>query len=284
MSRNVTVIAVLTIVLILGGVLACALVPTVAEVPPTPTFTPTKTPRPTFTPTPAYTPTPMDTPTPVATDTPVPTDTSTPAPPTDTPVPLPPTNTPKPAPPTNTPVPPPPPTAPPQYPFEIVYQSCPDQEKEATWVGGGVIDANGEPIMQGFMVEYRTLSNRGKTPWAEDLKTQPNPWVYDIAKFGKLEQRGDWGGNWMNFYFDLVWHNPDMEYRRDTYRDEPDVTWMHTIVEWWVWVVSPSGEQLSEKASFKTYSHPTWQAGNPTQKEPDPQGGPPQCFVVFKHR
>jgi hypothetical protein len=284
MSRNVTVVAVLIAVLVLGGVLACALVPTVAEVPPTPTFTPTKTPRPTFTPTPAYTPTPVDTPTPVATDTPLPTDTPTLAPPTDTPIPLPPTNTPKPAPPTNTPVPPPPPTAPPQYPFEIVYESCPEQEKEATWVGGGVIVANGEPIMQGFMVEYRTLSNRGKTPWADDLKTQPNPWIYDIAKFGKLEQRSDWGGNWMNFYFDLVWHNPDMEYRRDTYRDELDVTWMHTIVEWWVWVVSPSGEQLSEKASFKTYSHPKWQAGNPTQKEADPDGGPPQCFVVFKHR
>jgi protocatechuate 3,4-dioxygenase beta subunit len=59
------------------------------------------------------------------------------------------------------------------YPYEIVMISCPEQEEEATWVGGAVLDVNSEPVMEGVMVEYWTLSNRGKTPWAEDLKTQP---------------------------------------------------------------------------------------------------------------
>jgi hypothetical protein len=152
-------------------------------------------------------------------------------------------------------------------------------------VGGGVINANGEPIMEGVMVEYRTLSNRGKTPWSEDLKGEPNPWIYNIAKMGKLERRDDWGGNWMNFYLELKWYNPLMGYHQDTYRDELDASWMHTAVEWWVWVVSPSGEQLSEKANFKTYSHPTYQEGLEQQPDCEPgQCGPPQCFVVFKHR
>ncbi len=288
MSRNVTVIAVLVTVLILGGVLACALAPSVAEVPPTPTFTPTKTPRPTFTPTPAYTPTPTDTPTPVPTDTPTPvppTDTPIPAPPTDTPIPVPPTNTPKPAPPTDTPAPPPPPpTEPPPYPYEIVSIDCPQQEKEVTWVGGGVVDANGEPIMEGVRVRYQNLSNRGVNKWATNLETEPDPWVYDIAKFGKLEKRDDWGGNWMNFYFELFWWNLVMN-RQDTYRDEVGVQWMHTTMEWWVWVESLSGEQLSEKAYFKTYSHPTYQAGLEQQPDCGPdECGPPQCFIIFKHR
>jgi hypothetical protein len=284
MSRNVTVVAVLITVLVLGGVLACALVPTVAEVPPTPTFTPTKTPRPTFTPTPAYTPTPADTPTPVATDTPVPTDTPTPAPPTDTPVPLPPTNTPKPAPPTNTPVPPPPPpTEPPPYPYVIAGIDCPEVERDMTWVGGGVVNANGEPVMEGIVVRYFTLSTRGLNPWADELKASDDPWKWDVAKMDKKELRNDWGGNWMNFSFTLTWFNL-ITSRNDTYRDVVGVQALHTTVEWWVWVESLSGEQLSEKANFKTYSHPKWQAGNPAQNEPDPQGGPPQCFVVFKHR
>ena len=284
MSRNVTVLAVLVTVLVLGGVLACALVPSVAEVPPTRTFTPTKTPRPTFTPTPAYTPTPTDTHTPVPTDTPTPvppTDTPTPAPPTDTPTPVPPTNTPKPAPPTDTPVPPPPPpTEPPPYPYEIASISCPEQEKEVTWVGGGVLDANGEPVMEGIVVRYFTLSSGGKNPWAEALKSQPNPWKYDVAKMDKKEWRGEWGG-WMNFYFELLWNNPLMGWRQDTYRDEIGVSWMHTTVDWDIWVESLSGEPLSEKANFKTYSHAKHAAG---AKEPDPKGGPPQCFIVFKHR
>jgi hypothetical protein len=161
--------------------------------------------------------------------------------------------------------------------------SCPEQEKEVTWVGGAVVGANGEPIMEGFRVRYQNSSNRGKTKWATNLEAEPDPWVYDIAKFGKLERRDDWQGNWMNFYFELFWWNLVMN-RQDTYRDEVGVQWMHTIMEWWVWVESSSGEQLSEKANFKTYSHPVWQAGNPTQKEPDPDGGPPQCFVVFQHR
>lgn len=285
MSRNLTVVVALITVLILGGGLACALAPSVAQAPPTPTFTPTKTPRPTFTATPAYTPTPTDTPTPAATDTPVPTDTPLP---TDTPTPAPPTNTPKPAPPTDTPTPPPPPpTEPPPYPYEIVRIDCPEQEKEITWVGGAVLDANGEPVMGGVMVRYQTISTRGKTPWAKDLQTEPDPWLYDIAKMDKKERRDDWG-EWMNFYFELWYFNLVMN-RQDTYRDpgtddQAGGQWMHTWVDWTVWVVSPSGEQLSEKAQFRTFSHPKWQAGNPTQREPDPDGGPPQCFVVFKHR
>jgi hypothetical protein len=280
MSRNVTVIAVLITVLVLGGVLACALAPSVVQAPPTSTFTPTKTPRPTFTPTPAYTPTPTDTPTPVATDTPVPTDTPTPAPPTDTPTPAPPTNTPKPAPPTDTPTPPPPPpTEPPPYPYEIVRIDCPQQEKEVTWVGGGVLDANGEPVMDGIVVRYFTASTRGLTPWAKDLESTDDPWKYDVAKMGKKEWRDEWGG-WMNFYFELFWWNLTMN-RQDTYRDVVGEPRLHTTVEWWVWVESLSAEQLSEKANFKTYSHAVHAAGS---EEPDPQGGPPQCFVVFKHR
>jgi len=291
MSRNVTAIAVLTTVLVLGGVLACALAPSVVQAPPTSTFTPTKTPRPTFTATPAYTPTPMDSPTPVPTDTPTPvppTDTPTAAPPTDTPVPVPPTNTPQPAPPTDTPVPPPPPpTEPPPFPYEMVRLDCPQAEKEVTWVGGAVLDANGEPVMGGVMVRYQTISTRGKTPWAKDLQTQPDPWLYDIAKMDKNEWSDYWQSRW-NFYFELWYWNLIMD-RQDTYRD-PGTTedagggWMHTWVDWTVWVVSPSGEQLSEKAEFRTFSHPVWQAGNPAQKAPDPEGGPPQCFVVFKHR
>jgi hypothetical protein len=286
MSRNVTVVAVLTTVLVLGGVLACALAPSVAQVPPTPTFTPTKTPRPTFTPTPAYTPTPTDTPTPVATDTPTPTDTPLP---TDTPTPAPPTNTPKPVPPTDTPTPPPPPpTEPPPYPYEIVSIDCPEVEREVSWVGGGVLDANGEPVMGGIAVRYSTLSTRGKTPWARDLEGTADPWKWDVAKMDKREQRHDWGGKWMNFGFELWYWNLIMD-RQDTYRDpgtEESVGggWMHTTVEWWVWVESLSGEQLSEKAYCKTYSHPKWQAGNPEQNAADPEGGPPQCFIVFQHR
>lgn len=162
----------------------------------------------------------------------------------------------------------------------MVRIDCPEVEREATWVGGAVLDANGEPVMGGIMVEYRTLSNRGKTPWAEDLKTQPNPWVYDVAKMDKKEWRDDWGG-WMNFYFDLVWYNPIMGYHRDTYRDELDVSWMHTTVDWDVWVVSPSGEQLSEKVHCKTYSHAKHAAGVDGE---DSQGGPPQCYIVFQQR
>jgi hypothetical protein len=287
MSGNVTVIAVLLTVLVLGGVLACALVPSVAEVPPTPTFTPTKTPRPTFTPTPAYTPTPTDTPTPVPTDTPTPvppTDTPTPAPPTNTPTPVPPTNTPKPAPPTDTPV--PPPTEPPPYPYEIVRIDCPEVEREVTWVGGAVLDVNGEPVMEGIVVHYSTLSTRGKAPCARDLEHlgQPGCYKWDVAKMGKKEWRDGWGG-WMNFGFELWYWNLIMN-RQDTYRDPGTKEsvgggWMHTTVDWDVWVESLSGEQLSDKAHCKTYSHAVHAAG---EEEPDPEGGPPQCYIVFKHR
>jgi len=158
---------------------------------------------------------------------------------------------------------------------------CPEQEKEVTWVGGAVLDANGEPIMDGIMVEYRTHSTVGEqTPWAKDLKSTANPWIYDVAKMGKKEWRDEWG-NWMNFYFEIEWYNPIMGNRQDTYRHVIGLPQIHTTLEWWVWVVSPSGEQLSEQAYFKTYSHPVQAAG---AKEPDPQGGPPQCYIVFKHR
>jgi len=283
MSRNVTVIAVLVTVLVLGGVLACALAPSVVQVPPTSTFTPTKTPRPTFTPTPAYTPTPTDTPTPAPTDTPVPTDTPTPAPPTDTPAPVPPTNTPKPAPPTDTPPPPPPPpTEPPPFPYQIVSIDCPEQEKEVTWVGGGVLDANGEPVMDGIVVAYDARSVPGdQHPWAKDLKTAADPKRWDVAKMGKKEKRDDWGGKWMNFAFEIEWYNPIMGNRQDTYRHVPGDPNVHTVLEWSVWVESLGGEHLSEIATCKTYSHAKHAAGS---DEPDPEGGPPQCFIVFKHR
>jgi len=153
---------------------------------------------------------------------------------------------------------------------------CPDQEKEVTWVGGSVLDANGEPIMDGIMLRYFTLSDRGKNPWATNLEGTDDPWKYDVAKMDKKEQRNDWGGKWMNFYFELFWWSLIMN-SQDTYRDEIGVAWMHTVVEWWVWVESPSGEQLSEKANFKTYSH----TRDPDDSDPT---GPPQCFVVFKHR
>jgi hypothetical protein len=163
-----------------------------------------------------------------------------------------------------------------------VRVDCPQAEKEVTWVGGAVVDANGEPIMGGVVVRYFTLTNRDKNPWATNLEGTEDPWKYDLAKMDKNEWSDYWGAQW-NFYFELFWWNLVMN-SQDTYRDEVGVQWMHTTVEWWVWVESPSGEQLSEKANFKTYSHPVWQANNPVQKEPDPDGGPPQCFVVFQRR
>ncbi len=279
MSRNVTVIVVLTTVLALGGVLACALVPSVVQAPPTPTFTPTKTPRPTFTPTPAYTPTPTDTPTPVPTDTPLPTDTPTPAPPTDTPTPVPPTNTPRPAPPTDTPV--PPPTEPPPFPYEVVNVSCPQVEAFVTFVGGAVLDANGNPVMDGVVVAYQNISTPGNVEaWVPDLVGTGDPKRWNVAKMNKLEQRPDWWGGWMNFAFDLPWYSAMSGGARDTWRHIEGDQHVWTALEWWVWVESPSGEQLSEKANFKTYSHTREQVEDGLAE----QGGPPQCFVFFKHR
>jgi hypothetical protein len=282
MSRNVTVIAVLTTVLVLGGVLACALTPSVVQAPPTSTFTPTKTPRPTFTPTPVYTPTPTDTPTPVATDTPVPTDTPTPAPPTDTPTPLPPTNTPKPAPPTDTPTPPPPPpTEPPPFPYEIVENYCPvpPLSAEKTIVAGAVLDANGEPVMEGVVVAYDAASSpRNEHPWARDLQATGDPKRWDVAKMDKKEWRADWGGKWMNYQFEMEWYNVLMGGAQDAYRDifgeHPSY---RTTLDWSVWVESLSGERLSEIATCKTYSHP------PDPDDPEPNG-PTQCFIFFKLR
>jgi hypothetical protein len=53
------------------------------------------------------------------------------------------------------------------------------------------------------------------------------------------------------------------------------------MVDWDIWVESPSGEQLSEKAHCKTHSHAVHAAG---ADEPDPKGGPPQCYIVFQQR
>ena len=43
------------------------------------------------------------------------------------------------------------PTEPPPFPYEIARIDCPVQEKEVTWVGGAVLDANGEPVMEGIV-------------------------------------------------------------------------------------------------------------------------------------
>ena len=84
----------------------------------------------------------------------------------------------------------------------------------------------------------------------------------------------------MNFALEMYWFNPIMN-AQDTYRHiqnaHPE---LRTTLEWSVWVESPSGEKLSDVARCKTYSHPKYPAG----AEPDPAGGPPQCFIVFKHR
>ena len=106
---------------------------------------------------------------------------------------------------------------------------------------------------------------------------------------GKKEPRYDWGGKWMNFGFELWYFNLIMS-RQDTYRDPGTAEsvgggWMHTWVDWEVWVESLSGEQLSEKARCRTYSHPRFQAGLEQQPDCGPdECGPPQCFIVFKHR
>jgi hypothetical protein len=155
---------------------------------------------------------------------------------------------------------------------------CPQQEKEVTWVGGGVLDANGEPVMDGIVVAYDAGSVPGNQhPWAEDLKGTADPKKWDVAKMGKKEWRDDWGGKWMNFSLELYWFNLIMA-SQDTYRHiegaHPSV---HTVLEWSVYVESPSGERLSDVATCKTYSHTL----DPEDGEPT---GPPQCFIVFKHR
>jgi len=160
--------------------------------------------------------------------------------------------------------------------------SCPEQEKEVTFVGGAVLDANGEPVMSGIVVAYDARSVPGdQHPWAKDLVTTANPKKWDVAKMGKKEWRDDWGGKWMNFAFEIYWFNVMMG-SQDTYRHiEGAHPSLRTILEWSVWVESPSGERLSEIVTCKTYSH----AKNPKgATEPDPEGGPPQCFIFFKLR
>ena len=97
----------------------------------------------------------------------------------------------------------------------------------------------------------------------------------------KKERMPYWGGKWMNFAFEIYWFNV-LANSQDTYRHiegaHPSV---HTVLEWSVWVESLSGEHLSDVAHCKTYSHPKKAAGVEGE---DPEGGPPQCFIVFKHR
>jgi len=216
-------------------------------------------------------PTVMVTPTAPAT-TPVPA-MATPTPPTPTP--LPPTDTP-----TSVPTPRPPtatPTEPPLYPYEIVLIDCPIQEKEVTWVGGGVLDANGELVMDGVVVAYDAASIPGNEhPWARVLESTDDPRRWDVAKMGKKEWPDDWRGKWMNFFFEIYWFNPIMG-SQDTYRHVVGDPNVHTVLEWSVWVESPSGVKLSDVAHCKTYSHPH----DPDDPEPN---GPPQCFIVFRHR
>lgn len=158
--------------------------------------------------------------------------------------------------------------------------SCPQREEFVTWVGGGVVNANGEPVMDGVVVAYQNISTPGnKEAWAPALAGTGDPKRWDVAKMGKLELRADWGGKWMNFEFDIPWFSA-MTGSRDTWRHVEGDQHVWTVLEWWVWVESPTGEQLSEKANFKTYSH------TPKHVEEGlaEQGGPPQCFIVFRHR
>jgi hypothetical protein len=159
--------------------------------------------------------------------------------------------------------------------------NCPLEEPFVTFVGGAVLDANGNPVTDGIVVAYFTNSIPGnQNPWAKDLKGTADPWRWDVAKMDKVEPRPDWGeGKWMSFAFEIEWYSA-MTGSQDTYRHVEGDQNVCTVLEWWVWVESPSGEQLSEKANFKTYSHMPYHV----EKGIASEGGPRQCFVFFKHR